>query len=86
MSLQMSVFCFFLLWLASIPLCACVCISYLLYPLIHPSVDGHLYRSPVLDTVNSAAINMCVFELAFSLDICPGVGLQDHMVVLFLFF
>ena len=27
---------------------------------------------------------MYIFELQFSLDICPGVGLQDHMVVLFL--
>ena len=63
-----------------------MCVSYLLYPLIHPSVDGHLYRSPVLDTVNSAAINMCVFELAFSLDICPGVGLQDQMVAVVLVF
>ena len=27
-----------------------------------------------------------LFELWLSLDICPGVGLQDHMVVLFLVF
>ena len=29
---------------------------------------------------------MYLFELWFSLDICPGVGLLDHMVVLFLVF
>ena len=27
---------------------------------------------------------MCLFELWFSLGICPGVGLLGHMVVLFL--
>ena len=27
-----------------------------------------------------------LFQLQFSLDICPGVGLLDHMVALFLFF
>ena len=27
---------------------------------------------------------MYLFELEFSPDICPGVGLQDHMVALFL--
>ena len=63
-----------------------VCVSYLLYPRIHSSVDGHLDRFHVLDTVNSAVINMCVFELELSLDICPGVALQGHMVALFLLF
>ena len=29
---------------------------------------------------------MCLFKLVFSPDICPGVGLQDHMVALFLVF
>ena len=29
---------------------------------------------------------MYLFKLRFSLDICPGVGLQDHMVALFLVF
>ena len=29
---------------------------------------------------------MYLFELEFSLGICPGVGLLDHMIVLFLFF
>ena len=27
---------------------------------------------------------MYLFELCFSLDRCSGVGLQDHMVILFL--
>ena len=29
---------------------------------------------------------MCLFELWFSLDRCPGVGLLDQMVILFLVF
>ena len=29
---------------------------------------------------------MYLFKLEFSLDICPGVGLQDHIVTLFLVF
>ena len=29
---------------------------------------------------------MCLFRSCFSLDICPGGGLQAHMVVLFLVF
>ena len=29
---------------------------------------------------------MYLFKLEFSLDICPGMGLQDHMMVLFLVF
>jgi len=29
---------------------------------------------------------MCLFELWFSLGICPGVGLLGHMIVLFLVF
>ena len=29
---------------------------------------------------------MCLFELEFCLDICPGVGLLDGMVVLYLVF
>ena len=45
----------------------------------------------MLATVNSAAVNtgcMYLFKLEFSsfLDICPGVGLLHHMVVLFLIF
>ena len=69
--------------------CVCVCVcerersSLSPYPVI---CDGHLDCFHVLDTVSSAAINMCVFEFGLSLAICPGVGLQGHMVALFLFF
>ena len=40
-------------------------------------------------TINSAAINIGVhvcLELEFCLDMCPGVGLQDHMTTLLLVF
>jgi len=54
---------------------------------IHSSVRGHLGYFHVLDVVNGAAVNLggawYLFELQFSLDICPGVGLLDHMVVLY---
>ena len=56
---------------------------------IHLSVDGHLGYFHVLGIVNSAAVNIGVhlsFKLWFSLDVCPGVGLMDHMVALFLIF
>ena len=56
---------------------------------IHSSVDEHLGRFRVLAVVNSAAVNIGVhvsFRSCSSLDICPGVGLQGHMVALVLVF
>ena len=47
---------------------------------IHSSVAGHLDCFHALPIVNSAAVNIrmhCCFELWFSSDKCPGVGLQD---------
>ena len=55
--------------------------------LLHSSVGGYLGHFHVLAIVNSAAVNTGVrylFRSCFSLDICPGVGLLDHMVVLVL--
>ena len=56
---------------------------------IHSSVNEHLGWFHILAIVNgSAIITGCIylFELWFSPDICPGVGLQDHMMALFLVF
>ena len=54
---------------------------------IHSIVDGHLGCFHVLATVNCATVNTgCVhpFGSYLSPDICPGVGLQGHMVAVVL--
>ena len=61
------------------------------YPTLRDSMDCKLPGSSVqvLAMVNSATITMeCMylFKLWFSLDMCPEVGLQDHIVALFLVF
>ena len=58
----------------------------LLYP---SSVGGQLGGFHVLAAANHAAVNtgcLHLFGLEFCLDICPGMGLLDHMVGLFLVF
>ena len=61
----------------------CVYIYMYMYHIffIHSPVDGHLA------IVNSAAVKTGVhksFQMEFSLDKHPGVGLQDHIAALFL--
>ena len=56
---------------------------------VSSSVDEPLGCFHVLIIANCAAVNTGVhvsFKLWFSLDIFPGVGLMDLMVVLFLAF
>ena len=56
---------------------------------IHSSVNTHLDCFCVLPIANSAAANIGVhvsFQLMISLGVCPGVGLLDHMIALFLDF
>ena len=58
---------------------------------IHSFVDGHLGYLHVLAIVNSTTMNTGVhvsfqLELLPFLDICPEVGLLDHMVTLLLVF
>ena len=69
-------------------MCVCVCVCVFFIP---SSVDGCLGSFPILAIVNSAAINIAVhvslkIKFLFFSDICPGVGLLDHMVALFLAF
>ena len=63
------------LWLSDIPLDMCTTSSLSIPPLMGFSV---------LATVSNAAMNS--FEFWFSLNIWPGMGLQDHIIALFLLF
>ena len=67
------------LWLSNIPVCVCVCVcvSHLLYPFI-------CWWARTAMNIKGTYLFKIVFS--FSLDIYPGVGLFDHMVVLFLVF
>ena len=60
---------------------------YVPHPLYHSSVDGQCFH--VLAIVNSASVNTRVhvsFQSRVFPDICPELGLLDHMVALFLVF
>ena len=53
------------------------------------SVDGHLDCFRVMAVINGAALNTEVhvsFQIMVFSNVCPEVGLLDHMVVLFLVF
>ena len=64
------------------------CTVYMSHIFIHPFVCEWLGYFHILVIVNSAAVNVevHVFLNHGSLQICPGVGLLDHMVALFLVF
>ena len=82
MLLQVATFYSFL-WLNSIPLCVCVCVS-----IISSSVNGHLGCIRIL--VNNASVNIGAY-MSFWISvsvfcICPGVELLGHTIVLLLVF
>ena len=80
----MALFCCFL-WLSSIQ-------SFMYHSFfISVSIDGQLGCFSVLAIGDSGAVNIGVrvsfwIIVFFSPDICPGVGLLDHMVILSLVF
>ena len=59
-------------------------------PHLYPFLCLWAFRLLPCPLVNGAAVNnwgaVCLLELWFSLDVCSGVGLLDHMVALFLIF
>ena len=72
-----------ILWLQS-PSTVIVYMHYIFF--IHSSVDGLLVYFLVLPIVNSVAMNIegkASFKIIVCPDICPGVGLQAHMVALY---
>ena len=71
------------LFMTNIP-CVCVCVCHIFF--IHSSFDGHLGCVAI---VNSGAMNTGVQESSGIMvvsGICPRVGLQGHMALLFLVF
>ena len=66
------------------PLLNLVCMYYFR---IHSSINIHLGSFHLLVVINNVAMNtgVCIsFPMELSPDICPGLELLDHMVVLFL--
>ena len=65
--------------------CVHICVLHIFF--IHSFADAHLGCFHVLAVVKNASWTLRGMHLfKFCLDICPGVGLLDHMVVLFLVF
>ena len=82
-------------WLSSsssMCVCVCVCVYGIFFilssdELFIPSIDEYLGYFHILAMLNNVTVNIgCIylFEWVFSLDICPRVGLLDHMATLFL--